>query len=131
MVALADALRVLAPNAVPLVDFILSDDGKGSFLAAWNEKALGLQPDANTLAAVTQQQVDQLKAQQSGEATKLALFDSKADPATKALWAAIQSLQQQIFILQKEVGLPRVDGPALVAQLEATVDAGIEIPVSK
>lgn len=56
MVALADAVFVLFPNAAPLVDYVVSDAGSGPFISHWNE-ALGPQPTAEQLAAVTEQQV--------------------------------------------------------------------------
>jgi hypothetical protein len=57
MVTLAEALEVLYPNARPLVDYVVRDDGTGPRIADWSA-ALGAQPTAEQLAAVTAEQVE-------------------------------------------------------------------------
>jgi hypothetical protein len=56
MVALAEALEVLFPAAVPLVDYEVSDDGTGPRITRWSD-ALGARPTADQVAAVTADQV--------------------------------------------------------------------------
>ncbi len=55
MVALADALGVLFPAAVPLRDYEVRDDGTGPRIAAWHLP--DPQPTAEQIAAVTPAQV--------------------------------------------------------------------------
>lgn len=85
MVTLADAIEVLHPTAVPLVDYEVRDDGKGQFVHTWN--LLVPPPTAEQVAAVTQSQVDAARtARRRGEATTAAL--SAADGTAVANRAA-------------------------------------------
>lgn len=68
------------------------------------------------------------EAQQAAVAAKAALFSPSAPADLKPLWAAIQDLYAQVHSLQKAAGVPVVDGDALVAALQATVDAGVAVP---
>jgi len=61
MVTNAEAIAVLFPNAISLVDYVVADEGKGPFISKWNS-ALGKQPTQAELDAVTQVQVDAGKA---------------------------------------------------------------------
>lgn len=56
MVTTAEALSVLYPAAVPLVDYVVADAGSGAAITFWSS-ALGPVPTAGQLAAVTTQQV--------------------------------------------------------------------------
>lgn len=56
MVALSDAIFVLFPNADPLIDYLIQDDGKGQYIKSWN--LTDPQPTVEALNAVTQEQVD-------------------------------------------------------------------------
>lgn len=56
MVTTAEALEVLYPAAVPLVDYVVTDDGTGPQITVWSP-ALGPEPTPAQLAAVTDQQV--------------------------------------------------------------------------
>jgi hypothetical protein len=59
VVNLTDALLVLAPSAVPNVDWTVTDtlDGNGPQITFWNTGALGAQPTPVQIAAVTPPQV--------------------------------------------------------------------------
>jgi len=61
MVTKAEAIAVLFPNAISLVDYVVADEGRGQFIAKWNP-LLGKQPTQAELDAVTQVQVDAAKA---------------------------------------------------------------------
>lgn len=52
MVALALIILQLYPQAVSLLDFIVSDDGSGPRITYWDEAKLGPQPTGEQLAAV-------------------------------------------------------------------------------
>lgn len=51
MPGMADALTALFPSAVPLVDFVVRDDGSGPYIAVWNLEAP--QPSQQEIEAVT------------------------------------------------------------------------------
>lgn len=64
-------------------------------------------------------------------AAKAILFDADADAQTLALWAMVKHLQEQVYELQKIADIKPVDGADLIATLQASVDTGIVVPVSK
>lgn len=75
MVTLADALSVLLPDAVPLRDYVVSDDGSGAVISAWN--LADPQPTQAEIDAVTAEQV------QAARTAK-----TRQEAGTAALYAA-------------------------------------------
>lgn len=57
MVNIAEAIVVLYPTAIALIDFIIFDDGKGPIITFWNTEKYGPEPTPQMLAAVTPDQV--------------------------------------------------------------------------
>jgi hypothetical protein len=90
MVSLADAVLVLtasvSPPAVPLVDYVVADQGSGPQIAFWS-KRLGPQPTADQLAAVTADQATAARRQQTAQAAGALLVDP--GPVGTALRAVI------------------------------------------
>ncbi len=64
-------LATLYPNADPLVDYRVQDDGAGPYIAYWNEQALGPQPDTATLQAAEAAAVAAAEAIQARRETDL------------------------------------------------------------
>ena len=102
MVSLCDAVVTRYPAAIPLVDFVATEGG----LTGWNAAKLGPQPDAATLAAVTQEQVDAAKAAKNPEKRDLkalaaqAVADNAAylqltSPTNAQVAAQVRKLTQQ------------------------------------
>jgi hypothetical protein len=56
MVSLSQKLLYLHPDSIPMVDWVVRDDGAGEFIAFWNN-ALGPQPTQAELDAITEAQV--------------------------------------------------------------------------
>ena len=51
MVTLAEAIRVIYPNARPLTDYVIQDNGSGPVIVYWNQ-AVGPQPTQAQIDAV-------------------------------------------------------------------------------
>jgi hypothetical protein len=103
MVTMADAVHVLFPAAVNGVDFVVQDDGQGPYLASW-KAALGAQPTADQLAAVTQVQVDaQAAADQHGPA-QVALSALRS-PLAVLLRAVVATMVDGLNQVRAKVGL--------------------------
>lgn len=47
-----DKILRLFPNATPLIDFVLQDDGNGVFISEWNDAKLGAKPSLATINSV-------------------------------------------------------------------------------
>lgn len=104
---LADAVFALRPAARPLADYRVEDDGTGSRIAFWSP-ALGPQPTAAELAAVTEQQVQDardalapersdLRRQAAAAVNAIDLYLATADTATAAeVRAQVKRLSQYV-----------------------------------
>jgi hypothetical protein len=95
VVTTADALTVLYPAAVPLVDYVVADAGAGPAITFWSA-TLGPQPTPAQLDAVTDQQV------------------------TAARTAREQNLYD--FVLQVEARLTAVDADVTLTQGSPTLN---------
>ena len=67
----AEALEVLYPAAVPLVDYVVADDGSGQRVGRWDAARLGPEPTAGQLSAVTDEQVAEARDARHPERTDL------------------------------------------------------------
>lgn len=88
MVAIADAIKVLFPNATPRNDWDVVQDGSGvQTISKWNVALLGAQPSDAALAAVTQAQVDAAKLSKR-DADLATLIDNGT-----TMYASLQSIR--------------------------------------
>lgn len=96
MVTPIDALSVLFPDAAPLRDYSVSDDGKGAVISAWNLP--DPQPTPEQLAAVTEAQVTAARLAKVRAAAK-ALYDSQGE-SERALRAVAKLAVDEINALR-------------------------------
>ncbi len=84
MVTLSDALAVLFPAALPLIDYVLVDSGSGQHIAVW--RLADPLPSADQLAAVTADQVTsaRLAKKRAAAAELLATADGDEHVAIRA-----------------------------------------------
>lgn len=118
MVALSDALAVLYPTAVPLTDYVLTDDGTGPRISEWHLP--GPQPTPELLAGVTPEQVEMVRAMRraiaaGGEITSPA-------PLPAAVRVIIRVFGDRINAFARAIG---AEPPLLEADVMADVMAGL------
>jgi hypothetical protein len=120
MVSLADALAYLRPDALPLRDYALADDGTGPRVAWWDAGAVGPQPTAEEVAAVTPGQVAALAVAKATAAAG-ATFGS-LDAVPIATRCAIRVICDRVNAAFAEMGRPK---PLLEADVAADLAAGL------
>lgn len=133
-VTLFDAISVLSPNAVPLQDFTVTDNGKGVLtISKWNVATLGPQPTPSALAAVTQAQVDRAKQKRDDIATKAALAElaTHPNPHLRAIYALLTTGVLGV-VNDTRNNLPnkqsQVAASAVLAAVNADLDTKINTP---
>lgn len=127
MVNLADALTVLYPNATPLVDYTVSDDGTGPAITDWSA-ALGPIPSAETLAAVAE---DQVAAARQQRATMAALSQTLGGMNAAAISDRV-TLRYVLTLLndvREHLGLPRIQEADHLAGIQVAIAAGAAEPI--
>lgn len=111
MVAMSDAIFVLAPAAVPQMDFRINNAGSGDVLT-WLSNMIP-QPSPEAIAAVTQEQVDAAKIGAIRSAAIRAAITSTntSDTATRAavneLWTATNDHAEALGMLMTKLGITR------------------------
>lgn len=126
MVSLIDALSVLAPDAIPLRDYELADDGTGPRIAAWNLPEP--QPTAEQIAAVTVEQVAAVR-----RAKQIAAAAAETLGGWQPTGISDRTILRYVLTLvndlREHVGLTRVPESEHVAALVAAVQAGYGEPI--
>lgn len=98
MVTMHEAILTLFPTAKPLQDFILVSSDNGIEITKWNP-ALGTQPTAEQLAAVTQEQVDAAKSAKFKVLTKA--YHEGVQAENVALRATVALVVDELNILRE------------------------------
>lgn len=127
MVTTAEALEVLFPAAVPLVDYVVADDGTGPVLVAWH--LTDPRPAPDQLAAVTPDQVAGARLAKA-TAAALAWLAGSTDPVAVLLRVCLRDLYTRDNDDRERHGLDRVGEPDTVARLLAAAQAGAGGPLS-
>lgn len=124
MAAMSDAIFVLAPAAVPQMDFRINNAGSGDVLT-WLSNMIP-QPSPEAIAAVTQEQVDAAKiAVDRSAAAQVALL-SNSDEAmanradAKLQWTAINDHAEILGMIMAKLGITK---DQFVADITARRDA--------
>lgn len=98
-------LSYLYPDARPLIDYLVSDDGQGNFsITKWDEGTLGPRPDDQTFSDNEQSALNaqQAKIDREELKTKLidaltnALLDNPTGTAQDIIAAAVSSVQADL-----------------------------------
>ena len=99
MVGLPESIEHLFPDAIPLVDYTVSDVGSGSLITQWNTDKLGPQPTGQELAAVTQEQINAVRLTKLRTAAKQFHDDQQAQ--NLALRAVVKLMVDENNLLRQ------------------------------
>jgi len=102
MVTMDQALGVLVPDANPLRDYLIADNGSGQFISFWSAD-LGPQPTPAQLAAVTQAQVDAAMAAKRRAAADAIFNRAGIDGDGQILRAVVLTLVDEVNLLRQRL----------------------------
>ena len=120
MINLSQALNCLYPNADPLVDYTVSDDGTGPKIVRWDEVKLGVRPSVETLAAVTEEAAAAAKTAKQIAAAAARL--PSMDPTPVAVRVLARVICNRVNAAFAAMGQPK---PLLEADVNADIAAGL------
>ena len=100
MVTLALALAQLRPDAVPGRDYLVRDDGRGPYLAGWDEAKLGPRPTAEEIARASQLAATRAESARQERADRRARI-STLSKKTRTTWTTTDTFEVCQMMLER------------------------------
>ncbi len=123
----AQKIAYLFPNAVPLKDYEVRDNGSGAFIYYWNP-AVGTQPTQQQLDAVTQGMLDTATLTSSYTRAKALLVAD--DDISKKDKAVLLVILDELNLHADKINsiLTAIDGAATLAAMKTAIAAIADYP---